>query len=335
MTCRRMIFVEDLPLIGCIAFGLIDRGTNIIQVRPSSMCPLSCIFCSTDAGPNSRHRLTEYIVDLDLLIEWFDYVVEFKGRRKIEAHIDTVGDPLTYPQLVELVQRLSEIKGVEVISLQTHGVLLSEKIVDELAEAGLSRVNLSIDALDPILARKLAGTNSYNVHRIMEIAEYIASKPNLDLLIAPVWVPGINDEEIPKIIEYALKIGAGKKWPALGIQKYEVHKRGRKPKGVKSMSWSKFYKKLAELEKKYKTKLILKPEDFGIHKRPMVPILYRKGEKVLVEIVEKGWLKGELLAVDKRKQRVITVVEAQVPIGTKMYVKVIANKHNLYIAKPL
>lgn len=330
-----MIFVEDLPLIGCIAFGLIDRGTNIIQVRPSSMCPLSCIFCSTDAGPNSRHRLTEYIVDLDLLIEWFDYVVEFKGRRKIEAHIDTVGDPLTYPQLVELVQRLSEIKGVEVISLQTHGVLLSEKIVDELAEAGLSRVNLSIDALDPILARKLAGTNSYNVHRIMEIAEYIASKPNLDLLIAPVWVPGINDEEIPKIIEYALKIGAGKKWPALGIQKYEVHKRGRKPKGVKSMSWSKFYKKLAELEKKYKTKLILKPEDFGIHKRPMVPILYRKGEKVLVEIVEKGWLKGELLAVDKRKQRVITVVEAQVPIGTKMYVKVIANKHNLYIAKPL
>jgi len=333
--CRRTVFVEDLPLIGCIAFGLIDRGTNVIQVRPSSMCPLSCIFCSTDAGPKSRHRLTEYVVDLDLLIEWFEYIVEFKGEKKIEAHIDTVGDPLAYPRLVELVQRLSEVKGVEVISLQTHGVLLTEKIVDELAEAGLSRINLSIDALDPLLAKKLAGTERYDLHHVMRIAEYIASKPNIDLLIAPVWVPGINDHEIPKIIEYALKIGAGKKWPALGIQKYEAHKRGRKPRGVKPMSWGQFYRKLAELEKKYKTKLILRPEDFGIHKRPMIPILYQKGEKVLVEIVEKGWLKGELLAVDKKRQRVITVVETQVPIGTKMYVKIIANKHNLYIAKPL
>lgn len=299
------------------------------------MCPLSCIFCSTDAGPKSRHRLTEYVVDLDLLIEWFEYIVKFKGEKKIEAHIDTVGDPLAYPRLVELVQRLSEVKGVEVISLQTHGVLLTEKIVDELAEAGLSRINLSIDALDPLLAKKLAGTERYDLHHVMRIAEYIASKPNIDLLIAPVWVPGINDHEIPKIIEYALKIGAGKKWPALGIQKYEAHKRGRKPRGVKPMSWGQFYRKLAELEKKYKTKLILRPEDFGIHKRPMIPILYQKGEKVLVEIVEKGWLKGELLAVDKKRQRVITVVETQVPIGTKMYVKIIANKHNLYIAKPL
>jgi len=47
------ILIRDIPLFGCIAFGIIDRGTNVLQVRPISECPLACIFCSTDAGPYS------------------------------------------------------------------------------------------------------------------------------------------------------------------------------------------------------------------------------------------------------------------------------------------
>jgi uncharacterized Fe-S cluster-containing radical SAM superfamily enzyme len=42
---------RPIPLVGHIAFGVIDRGTNIIQVRPTSLCNLNCIFCSVDAGP--------------------------------------------------------------------------------------------------------------------------------------------------------------------------------------------------------------------------------------------------------------------------------------------
>jgi len=122
LRMERKLFEIDssIPLVGCIAFGLIDRGTNLIQVRPISTCPLSCIFCSTNAGPKSKIRQTEYIVPLDYLVEEFDKLVAFKGRRKIEAHIDTVGDPITYPHIVELVSRLSQIEGVEVVSLLKH-----------------------------------------------------------------------------------------------------------------------------------------------------------------------------------------------------------------------
>ncbi|RLF19156.1 MAG: radical SAM protein, partial [Thermoprotei archaeon] len=215
---------SGIPLIGCIAYGLIDRGTNVIQIRPTSLCPLSCIFCSTDAGPKSRRRLSEYIVELDYMVEVFKKLVKYKGARDIEAHIDTVGDPLTYPRLVDLVQELSSIKGVEVVSLQTHGALLNEKILDDLDEAGLSRINLSIDSLDPDKAKLLAGTKEYDVEKVKEMAEYIARSCKMDLLIAPVWVPGINDDDIPKLIEFALKIGAGKRWPPLGIQKYVPHR---------------------------------------------------------------------------------------------------------------
>ena len=37
---------DDIPLIGHIAFGIIDRGTNLLQIRATSFCALSCIFCS-------------------------------------------------------------------------------------------------------------------------------------------------------------------------------------------------------------------------------------------------------------------------------------------------
>ena len=45
---------SGIPLIGTAYFGLIDRGTNLIEIRPLTGCNLSCIFCSVDADPSSR-----------------------------------------------------------------------------------------------------------------------------------------------------------------------------------------------------------------------------------------------------------------------------------------
>ena len=337
MARKLIVLGEDIPLIGSIAFGLIDRGTNLIQVRPSTQCPLSCIFCSTDAGPNSRWRQVEYLVPPDLLVDAFKQLAIFKGGRKLEAHIDTVGDPLTYPHLVELVSLLREVPGVEVISMQTHGVLLTEKLADDLASAGLSRVNLSIDALDPELAKKMAGTQHYDVTHACYIARYIAENTSMDIIITPLWLPKFNDAEIPKLIEFALKIGAGKQVPALGIQKYEMHKHGRKVKGVKPQTWYQFYQELRLLEKRFKTKLVLSPSDFGMFKCQPLPKPYRKGEVLSVKVVELGWLRGEVLAIPPRRDRVFTVVGIDNPellLGQRIKAVVIGNKDNIYIAKP-
>ena len=338
MKIQRPLFKvdESIPLVGCIAFGLIDRGTNLIQVRPISTCPLSCIFCSTDAGPKSKIRQTEYIVPLDYLVEEFEKLAAFKGKHRLEAHIDTVGDPITYPHIVELVSELSQIEGVKVVSLQTHGSILNEKTLGRLSEAGLTRINLSIDALNPELARKIADTEWYNVERVVELMQYITSNTSIDLLIAPVWVPKINDEEIPKIIELAKRVKAGKHFPALGIQKYEIHKHGRKVRGVKSPSWREFYAKLKEWEKKFNVKLVLNPADFGIYRCRMLPIPYKKYESIRVKVVGPGWLRREKLAVTLRGDRAVTLVNAEeVPIGARLKARIVANKHNILIAEPL
>jgi len=325
---------ESIPLIGCIAFGLIDRGTNVIQVRPVSTCPLSCIFCSTNAGPKSRIRQTEYIVALDHMVEEFRKLVRFKGGRAIEAHIDTVGDPLTYPHIIELVHELHQTRGVETVSMQTHGALLNDKLLDMFSSAGLSRINLSLDAIDSKLAKKLADTEWYDVKHITDLTKYIVENTSIDLLLSPVWVPNINDQEIPRIIELASKIEAGKTSPRLGIQKYEVHKHGRKVKGIKALRWKQFYAQLRAWQKLCKIKLVLRPEDFGIHRRRMLPTLYKRLEKVKLHVIAPGWLRREKLAATMQGERTMTLINAEnIPVGAKVKARTIANKHNIYLAE--
>lgn len=331
MTRKVIRITEGIPLMGSVAFGVIDRGTNLIQVRPSSSCPLSCIFCSTDAGPKSRTRQTEYLVDLKYLIGWFEAVVREKGCQEVEAHIDTVGDPLVYYDLVNLVRELREVPEVSVISMQTHGSLFTPELVRKLERAGIDRVNLSVDSLDEGKARYLAGTDWFDLSKVLDAAKRIAES-SVDLLIAPVWVPGLNDEEIPRIIDYALKIGAGKKWPALGIQKYEAYKGGRKPRGVRPMKWSDFYMKLSEWEEEFGTKLVLRPEDFSIRKVKAVSSPIKKGEVLNVRVVGEGWKLGEKIAV--ARNRVITVLDAPpVPPGSLIRVRVLRDKDNIFYAR--
>ncbi|MFZ2410892.1 MAG: radical SAM protein [Candidatus Methanoperedens sp.] len=326
------ILIRDIPLFGCIAFGIIDRGTNVLQVRPYTECPLSCVFCSTDAGAHSKRRISEYMVDLPQLLSAFEWAASYKETDDIEAHIDTVGEPLMYPQIVELVSGLSGNGHVRTVSMQTNGYLLNTKLIDSLEAAGLSRINISIESLNPELAKSIAGTRSYDVEKVLENAEYIARNTNIDLLIAPVWLPGINDAEIPQLIEFALEIGAGKKFPALGIQKFLPHKYGRKP-DANVMSWEKFYSRLGEWEKMYKTKLVLSPSDFGSFKCKALPRAFKRYERVKVKIVGPGWMKGEKLAV--ARDRVVTLVDAdRIPVGAEVFVRMERVVDGIYIARP-
>ena len=331
--CNRkyLMRIKSLPLIGHIAFGIIDRGTNILQIRPTTLCPLNCIFCSVDAGPLSKYRQTEYIVDRKLLVNWVKAVTKYKGE-VIEALIDGVGDPLTYAEIVELVRDLK--KFIPRVALETHGASLSKELIDKLANAGLDRINLSIDTLDYEKAKYLQGTEWFNIHKVIKLAEYITKETPIDLHITPVWLPGINDQDIEEIIEWSLNIGAGKKFPPLGIQKYVRHKYGRKIKGLKEVSWKDFEKFLEKLEAKYGIPLLWKRLDFGIKYVRKLPTKFRVGEIVEVEVKGPGWLYSEVLTVDKDYNYVITVVGVEnVSLRKKLKAKILRNKDNIYVAK--
>ncbi|MCX6711542.1 MAG: radical SAM protein, partial [Candidatus Woesearchaeota archaeon] len=113
---------SEIPLIGTIMFGLIDRGTNLIQVRPTSLCNLNCPYCSVDSGEKSKTRISVYIIEENHLVNWLRQLSEYKGDN-LEANIDSVGEVLTYPDIIKLIQDIKKIKQISKISMQTNGIL--------------------------------------------------------------------------------------------------------------------------------------------------------------------------------------------------------------------
>lgn len=334
-TRRKVIYIHEgmeIPLLGYNVFGLIDRGTNLIQVRGSSGCNVSCIFCSVDEGPYSRTRLLDYVVDVDYLMKWFREVANFKGKG-IEAHLDGQGEPLLYPFIVELVQELKKTPEVSIISMQTNGTLLNDKLVEELAEAGLDRVNLSIHSLDPEKAKMLMGMKNYDLEHVLEMTEALINA-GIDVLFAPVIIFGINDDEAEAFIEFARKIGAGKRWPALGFQNYVPYKFGRNPSIAKPVPFKQFYDWLRKLEEKTGMKpLVLKPEHFGMHKRKFIPLAFRLGEVVKVRIALPGRVEGERLGV--ARNRLIEIINTDAKVGDEIKVKIVRTRHGIYVATPV
>ncbi|MDD1694161.1 MAG: radical SAM protein [Methanoregula sp.] len=332
MTHVRITEDSQIPLLGSLYFGIIDRGTNILQVRPSCGCNLNCPFCSVDAGPESKTRATSYEVDPEYLLGAVKEIARFKGPG-VECHIDSPGEPLMYHRLPELVAALRETDCVSTISLQTNGTLLDDTKIAALESAGLNRINLSLHALDPLIAKTLAGVDWFEIDQVTEMARAVA-RSRIDLLIAPVYIPGINDDEIPKLIRFAQEIGAGKRFPPLGIQKFEHYRYGRSPKGVKAQNWWQFFNRsIKQWEKESGLVLRLDAKrDFGTERRQFVPLAFSKGEKVTVEIRAPGWIHGEMLGV--ARNRVVSVYNCEKETG-QVRVKIVSTKHNIYTGMPV
>ncbi|MBI2558452.1 radical SAM protein [Candidatus Woesearchaeota archaeon] len=318
---------SGIPLIGTNYFGLIDRGTNIIEVKPITSCNISCIFCSVDEGPDSRRKV-DFVIEKDYLVNEFRKIVEFKGSSNIDAHINAQGEPTLYADMVELVRDIMSTDGVKTSSIDTNGTLLSKQLVDGLADAGLTRINLSLNALDPEKAQKLAGY-PYNLNKVLEIARYIPTK--MDLIIAPVWVPGYNDDELPKLAKFANEIGAGKNCPPIGIQNLLNYRFGRNP--AKGASMEEFYRKMKEIEQKHNIKLVFDKAAFNVQNLPELPKPFKKGQIIKAKIVLPGRIGNEKLAV--ANNRLISVPNCDKDEGSIVNLRIQRTKHNIFLGELL
>tara|TARA_Y100000310_G_scaffold343984_1_gene454368 strand:- start:5770 stop:6582 length:813 start_codon:yes stop_codon:yes gene_type:complete len=269
-----------------------------------------------DGGIKSTRHKNFYEVECDYLVEEIEKVVAMKGM-EIEINIDSVGEPFCYPKLEELIEKIRAIPNVHKISIQTNGTIWKDVKVDVL--------NLSLHALDPVLSKKLADGPCFSIDKLKENA--MKWKANgVKVRLCPVWIPGINDEEMPKIIQYAKENDF-----MLGIQKYEVYKHSRKVKGVKAVNYWKFYRQLEKWEKEFDIFLKVKAKDLRIKKAPRVPEVFKKGEKVYVDIVAKGWFEDQMIA--KEKNRCISINNCNKEVGDVVPVTILETKNNIYLAE--
>lgn len=308
---------SGIPLIGSGDFGIVDRGTSLIEIKPLTSCNINCVFCSVDEGISSR-KIRDIIIEREYLIQELKKVLEVK-EKKIEININPQAEPLLYPEFLDLVKDLNSLDKVERITVQTNGVLLTEKLIDELARAGLTRLNISLNAVDQDIAEKIAGCR-YSVKRIKKLIEYAVGRIGIQL--APVWAPGLNDDQIPKLIEYSKKLGI-----PICIQNFLYYPKGRNPIIEKPLE--KFYTELEELEKKFNVKLIVSAEDFKIEKDKTLEKPIRKNEVLEVQVFSKGRLPGEVYAT--AKNRVVKVLTSRTG---KFKARIIRAKHDIYKGVP-
>ena len=285
---------SEIPLYGVDFIGVIDRGTNVIELKPLNLCNLKCKYCFVSAGDYDN----TFIVNSDYLVEKVKEIINIKGNSNIEIHIAPYGEILLYPELDNFLKKLWSIEGIEVISMQSNGLLLNEHIIKNLDENKLSRINLSLNTLNQEKAEYLCDCKNYNLKNLIKNIHNLLHT-NIDVLLAPVWFPGENDKDIEDIIEFVIDLrnqGFTEKQIQIGIQKYLIYKTGRKLKKIRPKSWDYFYKQLSKLEKKYNLKLKLGPKDFGIHKRKaVIPLNFSKGAIIKLKIVSKGRWNNECI----------------------------------------
>jgi len=314
---------SGIPLLGSNMFGLVYRNTTIIEVKPQTSCNLNCTYCSVGEGLSSTQN--DFIVERSYLVDEFIKLAQFIDQ-PIEAHIGIQGEPFFYAELIDLIADLHAMDNVYKISMDTNGTLLSEAIIDRLSAFSKVRLNISLNTMDPVLAQKLAGTH-YNLGRLLEIIRYCCNK--VDFLIAPLYLPGINEDAMPKIVEFAKTLDPQ---PLVCIQNFMEYKTGRKP--VKSITWDAFVEKLRGWEKETGVKLVFDfKKDFVVKPAHKLKKPFMKGDKVVAQIKALGRFKNSRLAVAQGRN--ILLFSCTEDFGKQVKVEILRDKHNVFFGKVL
>jgi GTP 3',8-cyclase len=174
---------------------LIDKfGRQITDLRVSvtDRCNFRCVYCRS-AKPESHSD--------EGLLDWPEYerlvrVLVGMGIRKVRV---TGGEPLVRAGVVEFVARLKAL-GVADLSMTTNGHLLAERCED-LVAAGLNRINISLDSLDPEKFARITRTQSFSqVMAGIDAAQESTLRP---VKVNAVLVRGVNDDEVEAFAEFA------------------------------------------------------------------------------------------------------------------------------------
>jgi len=174
------------------------REINYLRVSLTDRCNLRCVYCM----PLSGLRLLpgpELLTPSEL--EMVVSVAVTVGFHKFRL---TGGEPTLRADLVEIVERLARIAGVDSLALTTNAVLLPE-LARPLKAAGLSRVNVHLDSLDPVTVKRQMRWGSFErIWRGIEAAEQAGLVP---VKVNTVVTAGYNETEVVPLARLTLERG--------------------------------------------------------------------------------------------------------------------------------
>lgn len=179
---------------------LVDQHGRVIshlRVSLTDQCNFRCVYCMPPEGvatlPKAQHLICDEIVHLTKI--FCDL-----GVNKIRL---SGGEPLLREDIVNLVQDLSQVQGIDCLALTTNGSYL-ERLAKPLFEAGLQRINISLDSLNKKTFSKMALRDSF--HEVMAGLDETLQL-GFPVKINVVVMKGMNDHEMDDFLDFAVTSG--------------------------------------------------------------------------------------------------------------------------------
>ena len=174
------------------------RTIRYLRVSVTDRCNLYCDYCRPANGVKlANHSQLLTLEEVARLVRLFAQL----GVDRIRL---TGGEPLLRRNITGLVADLARLPGIREIALSTNALLLHRFAVP-LREAGLQRVNISLDSLNPeIFARITRGGQLSEVLAGIEAALQAGLQP---VKVNMVVMRGVNDHEVPKMVDFARERG--------------------------------------------------------------------------------------------------------------------------------
>ena len=172
------------------------RTITYLRISLTDRCNLRCVYCMPKEGLTWQAR--EDQLSVDEMIQ----VVESLAQRGVKRVRLTGGEPLVHPNIVEIVRRIASIPTIEEVSLTTNAMLL-ERLAQPLADAGLRRVNISLDTLERDKFKRITrGGEIDRVWKGIAAAERAGLAP---IKLNTVIVRNLNADEIPALAHLTIE----------------------------------------------------------------------------------------------------------------------------------
>lgn len=169
-----------------------DREITYLRVSITDRCNLRCRYCMpADGACKVSHQ---EILRYEEILEIVAMAAEL-GVKKVRV---TGGEPLVRLGCADLCAGISSIPGIQEVVITTNGILLEQQ-AEALHRAGVKRVNVSLDTMNPEKYRSITGGGDIQrVLRGIEAARKVGMTP---IKINTVLMGGFNDGEIPEFVE--------------------------------------------------------------------------------------------------------------------------------------
>ncbi|UCE74896.1 MAG: GTP 3',8-cyclase MoaA [Methanomassiliicoccales archaeon] len=176
-----------------------ERNINNMRISITQQCNLDCFYCHHEGEKNEGAGVENgHLTPPE--IEKITQIASQVGIQKLKI---TGGEPLLRKDIVEIVKRTA--KHMKEVSMTTNGVLL-KKYAGALNGAGLKRINISFDALDPTTFQRI--TNKEFFYEVKEGIESAICAGLYPVKLNMVILKGVNDKDIQVAMDYASEIGA-------------------------------------------------------------------------------------------------------------------------------